>query len=108
MDQGASDMVALERAADAALLLSRRQHEMLDDQLAAAVEQIGQGRLSGRRVERVGLVDLDPRQRAPLGAQAVAQSRHLLFLGEERGAGLEPFVAGYDAMFHDQSPSAMD
>jgi hypothetical protein len=52
-------MVDLERAADTALLPSRTEHEMFDDQLAAAVEEVGERLLAIRCVEDVRLLDLD-------------------------------------------------
>jgi hypothetical protein len=41
---------------------------VIDDQLAAAVEQIGERAFALRRVEDISLLDFDPRKRAPLGA----------------------------------------
>ena len=66
--QGSLDVVGFERAADAAFVPARPEHEVLDDELAAAVEQIGQRLLALRRVEQIGLVDLDPGQFASFGA----------------------------------------
>ena len=61
MNGGAVEMVGQERAARAALLPARTEHEVIDDQLAAAVEQVGQRLLATGSVEHIGLVDLDPR-----------------------------------------------
>jgi hypothetical protein len=69
---------------------------MLDDQLAAVFEQLGQRPLAVRRVEDVRLLDLDPRQVAAFGAEPVALPGQLLFLGEQRLARLGPFVARDD------------
>ena len=66
---------------------------MLDQQLAAALEQIGQGLPAARPVEQIVLVDLDPGQRAPLGAQPVAGQREFLLLGKMGFARGEPLLA---------------
>src|SRR6516165_9424590 len=67
MRERAVDMVGSKRAADTAFLPAGAEHEMLDYQLAAPVEQVNQGLLAVRPVEHVGLFDLDVRQLAPLG-----------------------------------------
>ena len=53
-----------ERAARAALVPARVEHEVVDDELAAALEQVEQARLAVRALEDVVLVDLDHRQLA--------------------------------------------
>src|SRR6185295_5699685 len=84
MRQGAIDMVGLERAADTALALVGAPHEMLDDELAAAVEEIGKRNLSFRRIEDVILLDLDPRQGEPRLVELIAPAREFLLLGKQR------------------------
>src|SRR5579863_5243499 len=69
---------------------------MLDEELAAAGEQLGERDPALGRIENVRLDHPDPRQRAPLGREAVAQARQLLFLLEQRQAGLEPLLARDD------------
>src|SRR6516164_1848288 len=101
MLERALDMVDLEGAADAALLLSRRQHEMLEDELAAPGEEIAQAHLSLRGVEEIWLLDPDPGQLPALGAQPVAQPRHLLLSCKMCPTGDQPFLAGYDPVLHD-------
>ena len=65
---------------------------MIDDQLAAAAEQVGQRLLAVRSVEHVILLDLDPWQFAALGAEPVARVRQFLFMGEMRLARGGPFL----------------
>src|SRR5260221_6999937 len=77
------DMVHLERAADASVGPVRAEHEMLDDQLAAASKQIGKRLLADRCIENIGLADLDPGQRAPLGSQLIALPGEFLFLYQQ-------------------------
>ena len=73
-------MVGHERAARATLLPIRSEHEVVDDQLAAPVEEVGERDLALGRVENVILLDLHPGQLAPLGAQLVASPRGFLLL----------------------------
>src|SRR6266567_1429172 len=62
-------VVGHERAAWAALLLTRREHEVLNQKLAAAVEQIGEPLPAAAPLEGVLLVDADPRQLAGAAAR---------------------------------------
>ena len=66
------EVVGPERAALAAASQSGREHEMIDDELAAAAKRIASVTLAARRVEPVGLVDPLPGQIAPRLAQLVA------------------------------------
>jgi hypothetical protein len=75
---GGVDVVGTERAADAALLPIGAEHEMLDDELVSALKQVSKRLLALDRVKDICLVDRDPRQLAPLGAQPVSGSRDLL------------------------------
>src|SRR4029450_6875593 len=91
------DVVDLEGAPHALTNLTGSHHEMLDEELAASVEQIGQCHLALRRVEDVLLLDLHPGQRTALGGQSVARPRQLLLLRHERLASSEPFFARDDS-----------
>jgi len=93
--QRAVEMIGQERAAWAARRPARAEHEMIDDELAAAGEQVGQGPAPMRRIERVALLDPHPRQREPLRVHLVAQAHRLLLLGEQCAAGGEPFGLGH-------------
>src|ERR1700719_370690 len=104
MHESALDMVDLERAADAAFLPAGAKHKMLDDQLAATIEEAGQRFPTLRAVENILLFDLDPRQFAPLRAQLVAQAGEFLFLRQMRLASGQPLVPTYDWMVPDLSP----
>ena len=93
VNQRTHGVVEFERAADAAFRPVRAEHEVLDDELAAPVEQVGERLLAVRAVEHVVLLDLDPGQRATFGAQLVAQAGEFLFLAQEFLACGKPFVA---------------
>jgi len=92
MGQCAVEVVGEERAARAAGLPARPEHEMIDHELAARPEQVGQRLAPARRVERVGFVDLHPGQGETFGIDLVAQPRRRLLAGKQRAARREPFI----------------
>src|SRR5262249_32934481 len=65
-------------------------HEVVDEQLAAAIEQFGQCARAVAGVEAVFLVDRDPWQFAALPREFVAQPGVLLLAGEQLVAGSCP------------------
>src|SRR5215510_7712964 len=95
------DMVAQERAARAACLPVRTEHEMIGHELRAILEQVAEGDLALATVEQIALVDSDPRQRAPLRCQGVALAGQLLLADQQSLARGEPFLAGADTVIHD-------
>ncbi len=62
MRHRAIKIVGKKRTSRAALIPVRSEHEMIDQQLAAPVEQIGKRFPSRRRIERIILVNLHPWQ----------------------------------------------
>src|SRR5690242_14692933 len=87
------------RAGGAALVLPigrEPEHEMVDDELALLVEQIGERATSVRSLEHVFLLDRHHGQFATLGAQCVALTGQLLFLDEQPLAGGGPLVTRSD------------
>ena len=80
MRQQAFEMVDAQRAAHALQRLSGTLHDVLNEELAAASEQIGERHAALRRIELVVLVDLDPGQGPALFGQRVAPAREFLFL----------------------------
>jgi hypothetical protein len=58
--RGAVDVIGDERATHAAFLLTRGEHEVVHDQLAATVEEIGERLLSIQAVEEIRLLDTHP------------------------------------------------
>src|SRR5262249_43968737 len=91
------EVVGPERAALAADVVLGREHEVVDDQLAAAVEQVGERLLAVRALEDVLLLDRLPGQGLPLPGHLVAGARELLLLSKELLARLEPLVGADDA-----------
>ena len=53
---------------------------MINDQLSASVEQVGERFFAVWSVEHVVLLDLDPGQLATLGTQLIAQPGEFFFL----------------------------
>src|SRR5947209_10273767 len=65
---------------------------MMDDQLAVAAEQLGEPLLSCRSVEDILLLDLHPRQRAPLRVDQIAHPGERLLVFQMRLARGKPFL----------------
>jgi hypothetical protein len=86
------DMVDFEGATHALRDLAGPHHEVLDEELAASVEQVGERDLAFRRVEDVLFLNLHPRQLAALPAQLISQPGKFFLLGEQLLAGCDPFV----------------
>src|SRR5260370_309790 len=110
MHVDAVEVVGPERAARAALVPIRAEHEMLDDELATPLEQVAERHFALRRVEDIALLDLLPRQLAALARQLVAPAGEFLLLGEMGLLRLQPlFVRNNARCRHDallrRSPS---
>ena len=60
MRENAFNMVDLEGATDALRLGTGTHHEVLDEKLAAAIEELCQRHLAVGCVENIGFLDLDP------------------------------------------------
>src|SRR3954463_1455022 len=71
-------------------------HQVVDNELAAADEEVAQRLPAVRPVERVVLGDPLPGQLATRLAQLVAQPRELLLPGEELLARLDPLLVRND------------
>src|SRR5207245_1737631 len=85
-------------AGRAALRPVGAEHEVVDDELALAGEEVGEGVLSLGAVEDVFLLDLLPGELAPLGAQRIALAGESLFPGEKALACFHPLFVGDDGM----------
>ena len=91
------EVVGPERTDRAAGLVLGIEHEVVDEQLAATVEERGQRLLAFGSVEDVLLLDRLPGQRLPLSGQVVTRSRELLLLGKQLLARGKPVVVSDDA-----------
>src|SRR6478736_518730 len=92
------DTVGDRRAARARLLGARREHEVVDEQLRAPVEELGQRPAPTGRVERVVLLDADPGQLLAGAGELVAPARVLLLALEQLDPLGTPLVSGRGAM----------
>src|SRR5579862_4328787 len=108
MHEHAIRMVGHVGAARAALFPPRGEHEVLHQELTAALEEIAERVLTRRRVEHVILLDAHPGERTPLAGYLIAQARELLFARQQLPALGLPLLLGYDGMvrkiWHDDSP----
>lgn len=73
-------------------------HEVLDQQLAAALEQLAQAARAVDGVEDVVGVHAHPGQGAALGGEAVLPGGEVLLVGEQVLAVGDPAVAGHDGV----------
>ena len=96
LEQARGHLVRAGRAARAAVLPLRVEHEVAEDQLQPALEQVEQARLAVGAGEDVVLLDLDHRHLPALGVERVALPRQLLLLGQQRRARGQPLVSGHD------------
>ncbi|MNL11465.1 hypothetical protein D3C87_1323030 [compost metagenome] len=92
MRQRAFDMIAEERAADTALVPIRAEHEMIDKQLAAAIEKLDECLSAGKRLEGIIFVDLHPRERLARRPHSVAQVGFFLLKHQKFKARIAPFI----------------
>ena len=93
MHDGSVEAVGDSRARRTAGLVLRPEHEVVDEQLRTALEEVGERRLSVVGVERVLLVDAHPRQVAPLSRELVAAAGVLFLRLQELTPCGEPILA---------------
>src|SRR5262245_54948976 len=86
-------MIAKEGTAPAAFLPARTQHEMVDDQLAAAIEKVPKSQVAVWAIKEILLIDPHPWQFAPLPAQSVALPGELFFFLKKLLAGFKPLFS---------------
>jgi hypothetical protein len=95
-----ADVVGDHRAAVAArrrpAVYARREHEVVDDQLAAAVEQVEQARPATGPLEHIVLLDAHHWQAPALGGQRVTSASGLLLLRQQTLPSGLPLGLGHD------------
>ena len=72
------------------------EHEVIDDQLPAAVEEVFETQLAVRAVEAIVLFDLHHGEPASLGIHGVVMPGQFLLVSEELPALAEPFGLRHD------------
>src|SRR5205814_10306456 len=80
----------------ATLFPARTNHEMINNQLAAALEQISQRLFSVWAIKHIFLLVLDHREFAPSGTKRVALARELLFPRQQILPSDQPLTFRYD------------
>ena len=100
MHHGAVVVVRPERAARAAFVPIRPEHEVIYEELVSVGEQVGQRFLASGPHENIRLVNFHPRQPASLLAQGVTLLGEGLLLGEQDLARGKPLVSRHDLMRH--------
>ncbi len=103
VDGEAVEPVGDRRAGRTPGLVVGPEHEVIDEELRAASEEVRQRGAPLVGVEAIGLVDPNPRQFLPPPRQLVAAPRQLLFVLEQCEPGLTPLIARNDLMLHSQS-----
>src|ERR1700679_2862984 len=93
---GAIDMVGKEGATGATVAEVAPPHEVVDDQLAAAIKQIGKTSSSLGSIEDITLLHSDPWQRAACRAYGISLLGELFLLNKELLAGDKPLLPGND------------
>ena len=82
MHQRSVSVVYVAGAAGTPFLPLGTEHEVVDDQLASAVEEVGERFLARGRIKDIVLLDLHPGKLAALGGNGVALASELLFARE--------------------------
>ena len=93
MREHAVDGVGHRRVDRVTGLVARAEHEVVDEQLGAPVEQLAE-RLSPSSVSKRYSFSTAPRAARVAAAQLVAESRVVLLAGKELLTCSEPFLAG--------------
>src|SRR5437764_2538751 len=90
------EMIGDKGAPFAHVIGTRRQHEVIERELAATLEQIRKRAFSLGCYEHVRLIDFDPGQPATFGTKCIELVGYGFLLEEERLAGGKPFLPRYD------------
>src|SRR5205085_5244814 len=87
-------------------LVGRPEHEVVDEQLGAAVEEIGEGLRTVLGLEAVVLLEWDRGQLAPLPGQLVAAAGELLLLLQQLVALRLPLLLRADPVLRHQGATS--
>src|SRR5437899_12233274 len=92
-----ADLVDEHRAAVAARRLAGAEHEVVEDELTAPLEEVDEARFAVRALKRVVPFDPDHRQAAALGGARVSRPGRLLFLRTQLLESGFPFLLRDDS-----------
>ena len=93
VDGEAVEAIGDRRARRAAARVVGSEHEVVDEELRAPTEEVGQRRGAGFGLEAIVLLDGDPGQLLALAGHVVAAAGQLLLGLEQLEAGGEPLLA---------------
>ena len=82
MRQSGVGMVHTEGATRAALLPIWAEHEVINNELTLALEEVGKSLLTFRRIEDIVFFDFDPGKLPTFGGNRIALPRELLLFGQ--------------------------
>ena len=94
MDVDTVVVVRPERTARTAFLPIGAEHEVIDHELTAALEQIRKAHAAVRAIELIGLLDPHPRHCPTARGESLTLLRKFLFLKEQLATGGEPLFTG--------------
>jgi hypothetical protein len=100
MRENTVESVGQQRAGWATGLLTGPEHEVIDQELTAPLEKIGESFPAGGRIETILVADFDPGKRLTFPVDPVPQMNELFLFGEERFAGDQPFLFRYNGVLH--------
>jgi hypothetical protein len=101
---GRVERVSGEGAARTAVGRIRAEHEVIDEQLGAPVEELGERLGAGFSVEGVFGLDWNPRQRLALLGKLIAELRQLLLALEQLAPRDQPLLPGSDLVLRHRVP----
>src|SRR5436190_2187429 len=96
MPIGAVKVIGQIGAALATFFRARTEHEMIDNQLATTLEQIGQSLFSLSSLKEVLFLHFHHRELAPRRTECVALAGELLFPGQQILSSNQPLSFRYD------------
>jgi hypothetical protein len=103
------DVLGLKGATRTGGIPFRPIHKMMDDELAAAVEEVCERLAALLGFESVALLDLQPGEPSPLGGELVSLAHVCLLFLEQRPPGAQPFFSRNDLVrVHDAFLSSMN
>src|SRR5450432_3468257 len=104
MGQRSVDVIGQERAGRTTLRPFRTKHKMVDDQLAASVEEVRKRRRAVRSVEGIWFFNSLPGQLTALTAQLIPQLAKLLLFKKQLFARCNPFTLRHDLVVSNSRP----
>src|SRR5262249_19942626 len=101
MLESAVEVIGNVAATETGCVPIRREHQVIDEELAPSVEEFGEGLAAAGRIEDVAFFDLYPGKSTTLGGESVTFAAEPFLLFQQRLAGRQPFFVRNDwVLFH--------